>query len=415
MTDSLAKIATAYQRDWIASLRADLKSGAPYVMANADTPQEIFHAADLPVVTNQWWSAVISAKQQAAGLFDWMEAAGYHPDLPRYSGLGLIAELRGDRDALPWGGLPAPALLSARMSSDEHARIFARWSEATGAPLHMFSSPGVPDPDPEWWRLARNDWEGLYRSDRLDLMVAEMHDLIAMVEDVTDRPFDMDRLRRDMAAIDRQEKIFEECAEILATAPRLPMGISEQIPNVMLPQWHRGSDWAITHATALRDELGRRAAAGQGICETEGARMMWIGAGLWFDTGFYRAFEESHGAVFAWSMYLPFAADGYIRADHGDPLRTLAARCTAMNEQLHQPPWVNAWMVEQARRFRIDLAVMLVPENDRFSGQGSYFTRAALEEAGVKVVEIWADMVDPREWDGAAARAAISAALKDIA
>ena len=40
---------------------------------------------------------------------------------------------------------------------------------------------------------------------------------------------------------------------------------------------------------------------------------MWVGRGLWSDMGFYQQWEESHGAVFVWSMYLALAADGYIR------------------------------------------------------------------------------------------------------
>ena len=134
------------------------------------------------------------------------------------------------------------------------------------------------------------------------------------------------------------------------------------------------------------------------MVENERIRMMWIGAGLWFDTSFYSAFEESHGAVFAWSMYLPFAGDGYVRESRGDPLRALAARVSAMNEQLHQPPWINSWMVEQARRYRIDVALMLIPEHDRFSGHGSLFAKQALEAVGVRVIEVWSDMVDPRQW-----------------
>jgi benzoyl-CoA reductase/2-hydroxyglutaryl-CoA dehydratase subunit BcrC/BadD/HgdB len=175
--------------------------------------------------------------------------------------------------------------------------------------------------------------------------------------------------------------------------------IAEQIPNVMIPQWHRGSDWAVGHAERFRDELEARVAGDVAVCADERVRMMWIGAGLWFDTDFYAAFEESHGAAFAWSMYLPFAADGYIRHDHGDPLRTLAARFVTMNEHLHQPPWVNEWLVEQARRYRIDAALMLVPRHDRPSGYGSMFAKRALEEAGVAVIEVWSDMVDQRDWD----------------
>ena len=408
---SLAAQAGAYQKDWLKGLRARITAGESFAFVNADTPHELFHFMDVPMVTNQWWSAVISAKQQAPYYFDWMEEAGFHAHLSRYSSLPLIAQMEGDTERQPWGGLPAPAILCARQSSDEHARIFQRWSELTGAPLHMLSAPAVADPAPCWWEMARENWEELYGTARLDLMVAEMGDLVGDLERLTERSFDPDGFAAYMDRIDVQERVLDEVATLIAEAPKVPMGIQEQMPNVMIPQWHRGSDWAIDHVSKVRDEVARRVDAGEAVCDSERIRMMWIGAGLWFDTGFYRAFEESHGAVFAWSMYLPFAADGYIRASNGDPMRALAARISAMNEQLHQPPWVNEWLVYQARKFRIYVALMLIPEHDAFSGTGSLFAKRALEAAGVKVIEIWSDMVDPREWDGDAVKAQVRAVL----
>lgn len=396
---SSTALAGTYQRDWTKSLRARIAGGERFVFANADTPHELFHAAGMPVVANQWWSALIAAKQLSGHYFDRMQELGFHDRLARYSSLPLIALLDGDVSVQPWGGLPTPSLLCARQSADDHQRIFSLWAEKTGAPLFMFSAAGIPDPQPDWWVRQRHDWEAFNGSARLDLMVAEMRELIALIEQTTGRPFDHDGFGALMQAIHVQETAFEEANEAVAAAARCPIRIAEQIPNVMIPQWHRGSEWAVAHAERFRDEVLERVAAGDAVCADERLRMMWIGAGLWFDTDFYAAFEESHGAVFAWSMYLPFAADGYIRHDKGDPLRTLAARFATMNEQLHQPPWVNAWLAHQAKKYRIDVAVMLVPRHDRFSGQGSLFARRALEEAGVRVIEIWADMVDQRDWD----------------
>ncbi len=94
---------------------------------------------------------------------------------------------------------------------------------------------------------------------------------------------------------------------------------------------------------------------------------MWIGAGLWHDTSFYQALEERLGAVFVWSMYLPFAGAQYIRELHGRPLEALASRICSMNEVLHLPPWMNEWMVSEAQRCGIDAAVMLVPPDNRLS------------------------------------------------
>jgi benzoyl-CoA reductase subunit B len=407
-------IATEYQRNWVKGLRSEITSGAQYAFVNADTPHELFHAMGMPIVTNQWWSAVIAAKQLSEYYFNTMQAQGFHGRLARYSSLPLIAELDGDAERQPWGGLPRPAMLCARLSADDHGKIFALWAERTGAKLNLLSSPAVPDPQPDWWRMAREDWEELYHSDRLDLMVAEFRDLIGDIESLSGRTFDAEAFARYMDAIDVQESLFEEASALVAAAPRCPIRISEQIPNVMIPQWHRGSDWAVDHARRFRDEVAERVEAGVSVVEQENIRMMWIGAGLWFDTGFYSAFEESHGATFVWSMYLPFAADGYRRASNGDPLRALAARVSAMNEQLHQPPWINAWMVEQARKFRIDVALMLIPQHDRFSGHGSLFAKQALEAAGVRVIEIWSDMVDQRDWDRDAVVARITPVLDAV-
>ncbi|MFN4099061.1 MAG: 2-hydroxyacyl-CoA dehydratase [Pararhodobacter sp.] len=395
--------AAAFQRDWAQGLRARLAAGEAYAFANADTPLEVFHALGMPVVVNQWWSSVIAAKKLSALHLDASEAAGFHGKLAKYSALPLFAAMDGRAETQPWGGLPKPGLLCARASADDHPLIFAEWARLTGAPLRILSAPGHPAPSPDWWTPLRQSWEAEAGTDRLDLMAAEIAELTALAEEVAGRSTPEGALARLMENIDAQERLFEEAAQIIAEAPRLPARISEMIPNVMIPQWHRGSDWALAHARRFRDAVAGRVAAGDAVCPGESVRMMWIGAGLWFDTGFYAAFEDQ-GAVFAWTMYLPFAADGYIRASHGDPLRALAARVTDLNEHLHQAPWAGAWHVKEAVRSRIDLAVIIVPSADRPSGYGTRFIAKALEDAGIATVMIDADMVDPRAWNGVQAR-----------
>ena len=395
--------AAAYQRDWAQGLRARLAGGEAYAFANADTPLEVFHALGMPVVVNQWWSSVIAAKKLSALHLETSEAAGFHRKLAKYSALPLFAAMDGRPEAQPWGGLAPPGLLVARASADDHPLIFAEWARLTGAPLRLMSAPGHPAPSPDWWTPLREDWEAEVGSDRLDLMVRQIADLTALAEAVAGRVTPEGALAALMARIDAQERLFDEAAQIIAEAPRCPLRIAEMIPNVMIPQWHRGSDWALAHARRFRDEVAALVAQGACVVPDERVRMMWIGAGLWFDTSFYSAFEDQ-GAVFAWSMYLPFAADGYLRADHGDPMRALAARVIDLNEHLHQPPWAGAWHVKEALRARIDLAVIIVPSSDRPSGYGTRFIARALEAAGVACVLIEADMVDPRGWNGAQAR-----------
>ena len=69
-----------------------------------------------------------------------------------------------------------------------------------------------------------------------------------------------------------------------------------------------------------------------------------------------------------------------------------------MNEVLHLPPWMNGWMVHEARRWGIDAAVMLVPPDNRLSQSGTKLTSIALRQAGVPVLTLEADMVDAKNW-----------------
>ena len=199
---------------------------------------------------------------------------------------------------------------------------------------------------------------------------------------------------------------------LIATAPECPVRMTEQITNVMATQWVRGSEWALAHARAFHDEVKQRVDAGVAACPGERARLMWIGAGLWHDTGFYTAFEASHRAVFVWSMYLAFGPDGYIRYGLDDPMAALASRTASFNEYLHNPPWAAEWIVHQAREHRIDGALVLRPRSMKPAGTGRLFIERALEDAGIPVLPIEADVVDARAWDADGARAGVRSFLE---
>jgi benzoyl-CoA reductase/2-hydroxyglutaryl-CoA dehydratase subunit BcrC/BadD/HgdB len=138
---------------------------------------------------------------------------------------------------------------------------------------------------------------------------------------------------------------------------------------------------------------------------------MWVGAGLWHDTDFYTAFEASHQAVFVWSMYLAFGPDGYIRYGLDDPMAALASRTASFNEYLHHPPWAAEWIVQQAHDHRIDGALVLRPRSMKPAAAGRLFIERALEEAGIPVLSIEADVVDARAWNPEAARATVRSFL----
>jgi benzoyl-CoA reductase subunit B len=392
--------ATAYQKRYVGELRRRvIEQGEPFAVVQADTPHEIFHAMDIPIISNQWWSAYISAKQLSGRYFEVLAERGYPGNGCKYCSLGLACTLANDPATAPWGGLPRPTVLVARLTCDCIQHVFGQWADALGTEFFPLEAPAWPDKDPEWFRHSRSDWRRVYDADRIALLVAEMRDLIALLEDRTGRKFDPDKLHHLMDRVNEQEGYLWEAAQAIGNARPCPVSIAEQMPNTMIPQWHRGSDWAVAHARRFRDEVLERIGGGLGASSNERIRLMWIGAGVWHDPGFYQALEERLGAVFAWSMYLPFSGAQYIRDHNGDLMEALASRICSMNEVLHLPPWMNEWMVSEAGRCGIDAAVLLLPPDNRLSQSGTKLTALSLEAAGVPVLTVDADMVDARNWD----------------
>jgi benzoyl-CoA reductase subunit B len=403
------------QKAWFAALRKRVfEDRAPYAIAQADMPFELFQILDIQVVSNQWWAAVVSAKRLAPYYLDKLNEAGFHQGLCRYCSLSMASTLMDAPGQAPWGGLPKPALLAARLTCDCIQRVFEIWARHFNAELILLDAPAAMLLPPRWWEQSRTGWRGLFEEHRLQFMARQFERLIASLERLSGRRFEVERLRVLMEQVNRQEEYFDEARKAICEAPKTPVRMQEQITNVMAAQWQRGSDWAVAHARAFRDEIVSRARNGIAAYPNERLRVMWVGAALWYDLDFYTAFEDSHGAVFVWSMYLAFGPDGYIRYGLDDPLLALASRTVSMNEQLHNPPWASEWILEQARSHRVDAAFVLTPLGTRPSATGTRFIEIALEDAGIPVFSIHADMVDSREWNAQEMRRSVADFLNRV-
>lgn len=392
--------ATAYQRGFASTLKQRVvENGEPFAIAQADTPHEIFHVMDIPLVTNQWWSAYISAKQLSKTYFDTMTELGFPENTCRYCSLGLACSLANDPKTAPWGGLPTPTVMVARLTCDCIQQVFQQWSDVTGADFFPMEAPAWEEHDPNWFKRSNGDWDTLFEPHRIELLVSEMRELIGLLERKTDRRWSDEKLIHLMEQINLQEGYIAEAARMIGEAPKCPVSIADQMPNTMIPQWHRGSDWAVAHAKKFRNQVAERVKNGVAVAPNEKIRLMWIGAGVWHDPGFYQALEEKLGAVFVWSMYMPFAGPQYIRELKDRPMEALASRICAMNEVLHLPPYMNGWMLSEAERCRIDAVVILLPPENRLSQSGTLITRNSFEDAGIPVLSLDADMVDAHSWD----------------
>ena len=265
------------------------------------------------------------------------------------------------------------------------------------------------DPVPDaWWELVPHEWESAFGTARLDLLQAEIETLISWLEERLGRPLDRELLAEAMRLGNEQAEWNRRTRDLIAAARPLPVAVTDSIPAVMVPQWHRGSQWAVDAARGLYEEIAERVDAGAAIYPGERRRLMWIGRGVWSDLDLYRAFEEEFGAVFVWSMYLAIAADGYPRYGE-DPVRALAARFVGFTDQLYVPPWSAQWYVKEALAHGIDGVVHLVADDT----PGSVFISESLEAAGVPVLEIHANNADARSTSAARVPERIAEFLRD--
>lgn len=409
---SLATVASfgQFQRDWFAELRAQVTAGSPLAVVNANAPQEILRALDIPFVVNQWWASIVAAKQQSGRYFNLLRNAGYPADVEAYSAQGLAAAFDQDGDNAPWGGLPRPSFLQAVTGTDATARLFRHWADETGAELFLYersieSRWSIPV---AWWDLLPDAWDQNLEPERLNLLYGELCSLISRLELATGRRFDPDRFAYIMDLVNEQENYYRRTRDLIASCHPAPVGIVDTMPATMVPQWHRGSIWARDAAKALYEEVAARVAAGDAACPGERVRLMWVGRGLWSDMGFYQRWEESHGAVFVWSMYLSLAADGYIRHHDGgrDPLMALAARFATMGDELRMPTWAGAWHVREAQTHGVHGAVALTDADP--------FVVRALEAASIPVLRLDMDNYNQEASDATALDAAVTGFIEEL-
>jgi benzoyl-CoA reductase subunit B len=388
----------AHQRAWFKGVQQRVADGEPYVLTSPIAPHEIFEALDIPFVTDAWYSGLVAARRQSAHFSNVLTEHGYHDGLRRYMALGLGVVLDEDHPDKPWGGLPkAAAVVSTNEGGGGAAEMARRWD----VPYIGLDQPVMRVMHPEWWSMERRLWEDYDETDRIDFMVDQFEEVVALAERIAGRRLDRERLAEIVHRVNEQEEHFDAVRRIIIEAPKLPARLGEVMSQTMGIQWHRGTPWALEQAAAFHAEVKARADAEQWVCPNERHRLMYVGAGLWQKLDFFDSFEDSHGVVFVRSNYLSIASDGYLRYGFRDPIRALASRYTTLAKQMWIPPLGGAWAVHEAREHRVNGALQLE------ANRGIAFITRALEAAGVPVLDLPVDPVDARSWNDERMRALV--------
>src|SRR5690606_40293199 len=96
--------------------------------------------------------------------------------------LGLACTLDADPATAPWGGLPKPTLLVARLTCDCIEHVFGQWADAFGTEFFALEAPGWLHKDPRWFDHSNRDWSTVYEERRIALLVTAMRQLVERLE-----------------------------------------------------------------------------------------------------------------------------------------------------------------------------------------------------------------------------------------
>ena len=176
---------------------------------------------DIPYVVNQWWASICSAKQRAPHYLALLRERGYPDYIEQYSAISLGSTLEDDAEQAPWGGLPAgrrvrDAGLDRR--APRHRGGLGRASAAfRSSRSRRRSTTALPE---RWWERIAHDWEDVVGTARLDLMTAELEQLIALLETRDGRRLDEARLERIARARERAAGVEPAHARPRSPPPR---------------------------------------------------------------------------------------------------------------------------------------------------------------------------------------------------
>jgi benzoyl-CoA reductase/2-hydroxyglutaryl-CoA dehydratase subunit BcrC/BadD/HgdB len=331
------------------------------------------------------------------------EARGYSMDLCSYARIDLGTVFDGGRDS-PTRGLPRPRLL---VSDNNNCSLLAKWFDVhhrmMGVPHFILDVPFAYG--------RQTDADRAY-------IVAQLRDLIRLVEQMTGERFDVDRVRE---AVKRSCEAFRHWKRFLRCAEPRPSAITafDSFVHMAPILTDRGTPELVEHFRLLADETEARAAAGLVPVPGERYRLLWDNIAPWHQLrGMSQRLAEMDANIISASYtYCVGSLEGEYdlhEFDGGDPLEYLArlqnfSVCPMGLWNRHRA------MVQAIRRNAIDGVVFASNRSCKvYSVMQMDQMRLVERETGVPCVMIDVDHADVRKYSEEQAFTRIGALLERI-
>jgi benzoyl-CoA reductase subunit B len=303
-------------RAWFDELTAaaDAGRGGAYVFVMGSLA-ELLRCFELPIVFPEINSLQTAVRHAAHELLDEAEDYGYSPDICGYVKADVAVQLRGGR--LPMGRVPRPAVAVCTNACNTYIKWAEIWERMYGTPVFVVDVPGS---------RAAGDVAGpgdaAFENDR-GYVLAQLRELIPLLERVSGVRFDIDRLRERLVHANAMRESWRRVLELNRSRPAPFNALTDGTIYLGVANCLRATPEGAAWFAELVEEIEYCAAAGIGALEDERYRLIFVGVPCY---PIFRRFGEMFagwGGTFVSSTYMHFASGGAAAGDAYDPARPL--------------------------------------------------------------------------------------------
>ena len=381
-------------RDWFQDLtqKAEAGNSAAYVFVMGSIA-EILRVFDLPMVFPEIHSLQTAVRHVSDDFINEAEDYGYSPDICGYVKADIALQLRGGDH--PMGRIPKPGIAVLTNACNTYLKWGEVWERMYDIPMFSIDVPATRE-------AGTRSWPGDEQFEREKKYVkVQLQELIEICEKMTEKKFDIDRLREVLGHVNTMSSGWKRVLELNQSRPSLFNALTDGTVYLGMSNVFRGTSEGALFFDRLVEEMEYMSANSIGTLTDEKYRLSFIGVPCY---PIFRRFNEMFtewGGAFVMSTYLWFAAGGTnlgFQYDLDDPMDSLAEGVLisvrdAMDSMFHP----ELTVLEQTNEFSIDGVVYHPIKSCRTTSAGMADNRRSLmENSDLPSLFIESDMMDSR-------------------
>ena len=321
------------------------------------------------------------------------EDYGYSPDICGYVKADVALQLRKGQH--PMGMIPKPDVAILTNACNTYLKWGEIWERLHGTLLVTVDVPGTRAAGTQTW-----PGDPDFERDRL-YVERQIRELITVLEQVSKKKFDIDRLRETMAHANTMGAAFKELIELNRSTPAVFNAVSEGTVYLGVANAFRGTAEGAAYFTDLVEEMKYKAAHGIGTVTDEKQRLVFVGVPCY---PIFRRFNElfsEWGGAFVSSTYLWFASGGAglgWQYDLKNPIESLAeGTLISVRHAMDSMFFQDRALAELIDPYAVDGVVFHGIKSCRTTSTGLADTRRALSQArDISSLFLESDMMDRR-------------------